>query len=179
MPAHLLQEEVSFPAMAPRPRVRRRWPGFWVTRWRSGDLRGGHNHLLRVVLLSFVGNVNCNLGTWFPNFCFLSFKEKPGHATTFMYICLRVFLCVFFGVCFTPSHCPFTLRFHGLRNLSTQLLPFFPFGVDPTFSSPGNWGRVCANTPSFSQLDESVKWPPPPRVVFSLLTLSFLSPPDV
>lgn len=37
--------------------------------------------------LPFVGNVDFNLGTGFPNFCFLRFKEKSGRAKTLMCAC--------------------------------------------------------------------------------------------
>lgn len=76
MPAHLLQEEVSCPALAPWLPERgvagagRAPRGLaWMEELRSPR---GQSHLLRVELPSFVGHLHCNLGTWFPNFCFLS-----------------------------------------------------------------------------------------------------------
>ena len=43
----------SFRVMAPRPRVRGCWWGFWATHWRRVEITAGeHSRLLRVVLPS-------------------------------------------------------------------------------------------------------------------------------
>lgn len=69
--------------------------GRWVDE-RVEDPRGLLAIFCELYCFQFVGNGECDLRTLFPNFCFLSFKEKPG--CTFVSVCMRVFLCVFLGM---------------------------------------------------------------------------------